>query len=65
VFNQCLTSLSVFQHLKHLNINTLSSTYHSPSAISKTFVKHLTLFVADTQSLTTSVRHLYSDRQIC
>jgi len=65
MFNQCLTSMSGFCPLKHLNINTLSLTYHLPSAISKTFVKHLTLFVADTQRLTTSVRHLYSDRLVC
>jgi len=65
MFNQCLTSMSVFCPLKYLNINTLSLIYHFPSAISKTFVKHLTLFVADNQSLTTSVRHLYSDRLVC
>jgi len=33
--------------------------------ISKTFVKHLTFFVADTQTVTTSVRHLYDDRLVC
>jgi len=65
MFNQCLTSMSVFWPIKYLNINTLSLVYHSPSAISKTFVKHLTLFVTDTQWVTTSVCHLYSDRQIC
>ena len=69
MFNHCLTSKSIPKMSKLSKIqcfmHRVSCTLYPILTISKTFVKHLFSQLFVFQSIAMSVRHLYSDRQIC